>query len=257
MNQKINLWIIAILVFSAAAFAVNTQVVIGVEGTVTDITTGQLLKNGYVQLQVTDMSGGIPATNGGLVTPKTDDTGKFNVLVGGGANALNLACGTQYNLAVSVCKDGSSCLDKASVGTYKFTACYGTQDAFNVPGALTVTGISNLGDVNIGTTTTKKLLTVNGDTLLKGNLNVDGVVVLTGGFNFGSSYTTYTNGATNTNSCHSASRCGELTVKCPKGMVMVGFHGWNYGDDGWDSEGSPIFDWEVICAGVNLGIGNY
>jgi hypothetical protein len=236
MNMKINLWIIAILVFSAAAFAA-TQVVIGVEGTVTDIDTGQLLKNGYVQLQVTDMSGGIPATNGGLVTPQTDSTGKFSTLVGGGANALELSCGTQYNLDVSVCTDGtSSCATKASVGSYKFTACYGTQTDFNVPGALIVgTGPISLNGKNIfSQTISGTTLNINPlggyssvvfntgssvTTTINGNLTVSGDLIVTGNLVASSNLH---------NDCYETTEADSTTntffgsIDCPTGYYMAG-----------------------------------
>jgi hypothetical protein len=164
---------IAILVLSAFVFAVGTQVVIGVEGTATK--DGDAIQS-PLQLKVTTATGGA-IINNGLIGTKPDNNGVFSALVGSGATQLQLTCGTQYTLNISVCTAVTTAEECAlstatttSVGGYKFTACYGTQGDFNVPGMLTVSGIATINgitnmnnNVNIGTATSQKKLTVNGD----------------------------------------------------------------------------------------------
>jgi hypothetical protein len=125
MNGKIGLYMIAILVLSAFAFA--EQVVIGVEGTVT--TTGGTPYAGPIQLNVEGM---------GTTDATTNANGTFSALVGS-QTPLTLTCGTQYTLSIFIGTTTS-----VLVGGYKFTACYGTQGPFNVPGTLTVGGDLNV-----------------------------------------------------------------------------------------------------------------
>lgn len=131
MNKKIIIYVFAILLLSAAVLAVAQQVVIGVEGTVTD-SAGKPFE-GVVGANVDNAQGGITMT--------TDD-GTFSLLVGS-TNPVNLVCGSQHDLVVHVYPPGQD----IEVGKYKFTACYGTAGDFTVPRNLVVTGSATVGGV--------------------------------------------------------------------------------------------------------------
>jgi len=146
--NKINLWIIAIVVLSAVAFA--QQVVIGVEGTIT--YKGTAVKDKQLQFNVS----GANNNNDGLTYGTPDINGRFSVLVGS-QKKLDLTCGQQYSLQISVCSldNNQDCYEQGTegtwtnIGTYKFTACYGTTGDFNVAGTIRLTG-AETSDWSIG-----------------------------------------------------------------------------------------------------------
>lgn len=145
--KKSILYVFAILLLSAVALAVPQHVVIAVDGVITD-SAGVAVGSRTVAVQVD----GAPTVEGvhrhGQHQVMTNTAGGFSALVGS-TNSLMLECGTPYGLNIYVCETANQipCLDFTGtdgqinlVGTYTFTACYGTQGAFTVPGVVSVQG---------------------------------------------------------------------------------------------------------------------